>query len=139
MSTAARSWVRAALPTALCLICACENKTGYESDKRSSSPAAAASELDGMQLSSARRVALESAISAMQRRDLTRLKQLGVWVRGRAQVVILEPDDLKALDLAIECLEQVAPPSDAIARVDALGSAKLQKAAREVCAGNKAK
>lgn len=136
MSTASRSWVWAALPTALCLTCGCENKTGYESDKRASSPAAAASELDGMQLASARRVALESATAAMQRRDLTRLKQLSLWVRGRAQVAILEPDDLQALDLAIECLEHLSPPADAVQRLDALASGQLKKPAGTVCANS---
>jgi hypothetical protein len=136
MSTAGRSRVGAALLTALCLISACSRKTGYETDKRSSSPAPAGSELDGMQLASARRVAIESAIAAMKRRDLARLKQLSLWVRGRAQVAVLEPNELQALDLAIQCLEQVAPPSAATAKLDALGPGQLQKATRGVCGGS---
>jgi hypothetical protein len=54
-----------------------------------------------MQLFAARRVALESATAALEQRDIGRLKQLSVWVKHRATVPILEPDDMKSLDLAI--------------------------------------
>ena len=61
--------------------------------------------LDGMELTAARRVGLESARDAMERGDLKRLKMLSVWVRSRAQVVLLEPQDVESLDRAIACLE----------------------------------
>jgi hypothetical protein len=94
------------------------------------------SALDRMQFFAARRVSLESATAAMKRRDVERLKQLNVWVRNRATVPILEPDDLTSLELAIGCLEHVAPPTDAIAKLDALKSGQLRKEARDVCVGS---
>ena len=135
MSGAPRSWVWAVLFVALWQTLACDRPTGFKKSS-SAAPSGSGQKLDGMQFSSARRVALESAIDAMKRRDLARLKQLSIWVRGRAQVAIFEPDDLTALDLAIQCLEQVSPPSDALQTLDALGSGQLRKAARGVCAGN---
>lgn len=99
--------------------------------KRSSASPSAS--LDGMQLFSARRVTLESAVDAMQRRDLQRLKQLDVWVRNRAQVVLFEPDDLRSLELAIQCLEQVGPPHEAIAALDRVKTGELKEPARGAC------
>ena len=127
----ARSW--AALGATLLCAAACQREHASKSDGY---PAPSSSGLDGMQLSSARRVALKSATDAMQRRDLERLKQLSVWVKKRAQVVILEPDDVRALDLAIECLEQVGPTSDALGSIDQLKSGTLKQKARAVCSGS---
>lgn len=107
------------------------------SDAAASSTEAAASasagKLDKMQLSSARRVALESATAAMERHDLQRLKQLDVWVKTRAQVAIFEPDDLRALELAISCLEHVPPPPEALAQLAQLKSGGLRAPARAAC------
>lgn len=100
-------------------------------------PAPSGEQLDGMQLASARRVALESTSAAMKRRDLQRLKQLSTWVRHRAQSSLFEPDDLAALDLAIECLEHGAAPTDQLARVEALKTGTLRTPAREVCLGHR--
>jgi hypothetical protein len=86
-----------------------------------------------MQLSSARRVALESATAAMERHDLQRLKQLDVWVRNRAQVAVFEPDDLRALELAISCLEHVPPPLQAREQLALLKSGSLRASARAAC------
>jgi len=125
----ARVW--AAVVGALIAAPACQRESASKSDQ--GYPVPAASGLDAMQLSSARRVALESATAAMQRRDLERLKQLSIWVRNRAQVPILEPDDLAALELAIQCLEAVSAPSDALARLDQLKSGKLKQPAQTLC------
>jgi len=93
----------------------------------------ASGELDGMQLEAASRVALESAADAMVRHDLQRLKMLSVWVRGRAQVVLFQPNDLSALDLAIACLERSVSPSQAAASLEKLSSGKLLLPARVLC------
>jgi hypothetical protein len=90
-----------------------------------------------MQMSSARRVALESTAAAMKRRDLQRLKQLSNWVRNRAQVALFEADDLAALDIAIECLEHSSAPTEQLARLDGLKSGSLRVPARDVCRGHK--
>jgi hypothetical protein len=105
---------------------------------RKSSPASSSSgaeQLDGMQLDSARRIAIESASAAMTHHNLERLKQLSTWVRGRAQVVILEPNDLEALDLAIACLEQPSGAADSLARLDRIQGGKLKGPAHTACEG----
>jgi len=94
----------------------------------------ASGELDGMQLEAAGRVALESATDAMVRHDLQRLKMLSVWVRGRAQVVLFQPNDLSALELAIACLERSVSPRQAAARLAELSSGKLLVPAGVLCA-----
>jgi hypothetical protein len=124
------------LLTALVLL-ACQREPG-ERKERPIPPAPSNSALDGMQLSAARRVALESATAAMKRRDVERLKQLNVWVRHRATVPILEPDDLTSLDIAVGCLEHVAPPTEALAKLDALKSGRLRNEARSVCLASNA-
>lgn len=95
---------------------------------------AASGELDAMQLEAAGRVALESAADAMERRDLERLRMLSHWVRERAQVVLFQPDDLSALDLAIGCLDRSVSPSEGVASLQKLSSSKLLLSARSVCA-----
>jgi hypothetical protein len=89
--------------------------------------------LDGMQLSAARRVGLESAVDAMDRGDLERLKMLKIWVQKRAQVVLFAPADVQALDLAISCLDGSLPRAEREAALDKVESGKLIKSAREVC------
>ena len=93
----------------------------------------ASGELDAMQLEAAGRVALESAADAMVRHDLQRLKMLSVWVRGRAQVVLFQPNDLSALDLAIGCLDRSVSPSQAAASLQKLTSGKLLTPTRVLC------
>lgn len=97
---------------------------------------ASGSKLDGMQLDSARRVALQSAADAMKARNLPRLKQLSSWVRGRAQVVIFQASELDALDLAIACLEAGTAPADTKARLQSMQPNKLRAPASELCAVN---
>jgi hypothetical protein len=90
-------------------------------------------ELDAMQLEAAGRIALESAADAMERRDLERLRMLSPWVRERAQVVLFQPNDLSALDLAIGCLDHSVQPSQAVADLRKLTSGKLLTPARNLC------
>lgn len=107
--------------------------TGYERDDEARpSTSSSAGYLDGMQLASARRVALESAVDAIDRRDLARLRQLDVWVRKRAQVPLFEQDDLRALELAISCLEH-SPPPGAREELTAMESGTLPVHARDAC------
>jgi hypothetical protein len=113
---------------------ACKRETPKQRVPYVVASASAGEQLDGMQLSAARRVTMETARTALQHRDLPRLKQLSVWVRHRAQVVLFEPDDLAALDLAIQCLEQSAPPTEQLASLDRL-SGTLRGPARDVCQG----
>jgi hypothetical protein len=96
-------------------------------------PAPSAGGLDAMQLEAAGRVALESAADAMERHDLSRLKMLSKWVRGRAQVVLFGPSDLSALDLAIGCLDRSVSRSQALASLGKLSKGKLLIPARTVC------
>jgi hypothetical protein len=129
MSRAVRLW----LCLTLCgSVAACQRENGADTGK-SATPSGSGERLDRMQLSSARRVALQSASEAMNSGDLQRLKQLSVWVRERADVSIFEPDDLEALDLAISCLEQSSAAGSALEHLAALDSGTLRKPARELC------
>jgi hypothetical protein len=89
--------------------------------------------LDGMERFAARSVSIETAIDAMHEHDLKKLKMLSVWVQKRDKTVLLTPDDLSSLDLAIECLEQKLTQEERSAALDAIKSGKLKAAAREVC------
>ena len=83
--------------------------------------------LDGVQRTAARRVGLESAIDAMQRRDLNRLKMLSVWARTRTEVALFEADDLSSLDAAIGCLDGSLARADRQAALDKIQSGTLLK------------
>jgi hypothetical protein len=89
--------------------------------------------LDGVELSAARRVGLETASEAIQKGDVKKLKMLAVWVRKRAQVVLFEPDDLAALDVAITCLDGSLPQGERAAALAKIESGKLVQDARDVC------
>ena len=89
--------------------------------------------LDGMERFAARSVSIETAITAMQERDLKKLKMLSVWVQKRDKTVLLVPDDLSSLDLSIECLEEKLTQEQRTAALDAIKSGRLKAAAREVC------
>lgn len=105
--------------------------------KRSFPPTAASGEeLDGMQLAAGRRVALETATTGMQRRDLERLKQLRTWVHHRATVPLLESADLTALDLAIQCLEPGANSTELTAQLERLETGTLRTPAQVMCRGD---
>jgi superfamily II DNA or RNA helicase len=86
-----------------------------------------------MERFAARSVSIETAIDAMQQRDLKKLKMLSVWVQKRDKTVLLTPDDLSSLELAIECLEQKLSQDERSAALDEIKSGKLKAAAREVC------
>jgi len=89
--------------------------------------------LDGVQRTAARRVGLESAIDAMQRRDLTRLKMLGVWARTRTDVALFDEDDLSSLDAAIGCLDGSLVGADRQAALGKIASGTLLKPANDLC------
>jgi len=89
--------------------------------------------LDGMERFAARSVSIETAILAMQERDLKKLKMLSVWVKKRDKTVLLSPDDVTSLDLAIECLEDKLTQDERSDALDEIKSGKLKAAARDVC------
>jgi hypothetical protein len=112
---------------------ACERKRTPTGKLATASAAGSGQVLDGMQLDSARRVALQSAKAAIEARDLQRLKQLRKWVEGRASVPIFEADDLATLDIAIACLEQPAPSVEAFSQLERMKGSKLSEPARRLC------
>jgi hypothetical protein len=122
---------------ALCLLLlgapACERKRSLQSKLTTASATGSGQVLDGMQLDSARRVALESAKEAMEARNGERLQQLRKWVEGRASVPVFPHDDLAALDLAIACLEQPEPPADLEEQLEQAKTSKLAESARRAC------
>lgn len=129
VSATQRVWFTALALLGFAVAFACRS----ESKSFAPKPAGSAGELDAMQLEAAGRVAMESAADAMERHDLQRLKMLSVWVRGRAQVVLFQPNDLSALDTAIACLERSVPPSQAITSLAKLSSGKLIVRAKVLC------
>ncbi|HYP90891.1 MAG TPA: hypothetical protein VEQ59_22145 [Polyangiaceae bacterium] len=110
--------------------CERERRGQLETDAE---PAGSGAALDRMQFSSARRVGLQTTSEAMASGDLQRLKQMRLWVRNRAQVPIFEEGDLRALDLAIACLEHTTAPRAAIDELAEIESGTLKKPARELC------
>ncbi len=122
-------WIRraAALACGLSLLACQEQKEKPIRGDRSVRP------LDGMERFAARSVSIETAIDAMQERDLKKLQMLSVWVQKRDKTLLLTPDDLSSLDLAIECLEQKLSQAERSAALDEIKSGKLKAAAREVC------
>ena len=130
MSAKQRVWIVTLALVGFIVAFACRNEGGSTGFK---AKPVVSGELDGMQLEAASRIALESAADAMERRDLHRLRLLSRWVRERAQVVLFQPNDLSALDLAIGCLDHSVPPSQAVARLQKLTSGKLLTPARNMC------
>jgi hypothetical protein len=114
----------------LALLCAWGSASACHHDAETKRDPAA---LDGVQRTAARRVGLESAIDAMQSRDLNRLKMLSVWARTRTQVALFEADDLSSLDAAIGCLDGSLARPDRQAALDKIESGKLLKPATAVC------
>lgn len=124
---------RAALFCLLVMLpAACERKRTLQSKLTTASATGSGQVLDGMQLDSARRVALQSARESIEARDVERLHQLRKWVEGRASVPVFPPADLAALDLAIACLGG-APPDDADEQLEAAKASKLADPARRAC------
>lgn len=89
--------------------------------------------MDGLERYTARTVSIETALEAMQQRDLKKLKMLGVWVRNRDKTVLLTADDLSSLDLAIDCIEGTHSKEERSAALEQIKSGKLKAGAREVC------
>ena len=118
---------RVASLSCLTWLVACQPKERPNRGDRNERP------LDGMERAAAKNVSTETAAIAMQERDVKRLKMLGVYVRNRASVVLMEPNDLKALDLAIQCLEGTVPREERQTALDKIGSGKLKKPASDLC------
>lgn len=89
--------------------------------------------MDGLERYTAGKVSVETAIDAMEQRDLKKLKMLEVWVRKRDKKVLMTPDDLSALDLAIECLEGQKSPEERRAALDEIQVSQLKAPARDLC------
>jgi hypothetical protein len=89
--------------------------------------------MDGLERFTARKVSIETAIDAMQQRDLKKLKMLSVWVRRRDRNVLLTEDDLSSLDLAVDCIEGNRSKEERSTALDQIKSGKLKAPAREVC------
>jgi hypothetical protein len=130
VSAKQRVWIVSLALLGFVLAFACRSEGGSTGFK---AKPVVSGELDAMQLEAAGRVALESAADAMERRDLQRLRMLSRWVRERAQVVLFQPNDLSALDLAIGCLDHSVPPPQAVATLQKLTSGKLLTPARNMC------
>ncbi|MEI9950308.1 MAG: hypothetical protein WDO74_15345 [Pseudomonadota bacterium] len=122
-------WIRRtlALGAALSLLACQDAKEKPIRGSRSVRP------LDGMERFAARSVSIETAIDAMQERDLNKLKMLSVWVQKRDKTILLTPDDLSSLDLAIGCLEQKLTQAERKLALEGIKSGKLKAPAREVC------
>jgi len=54
-------------------------------------------------------------------------------VRKRDKKVLMTPDDLSALDLAIECLEGQKSPEERRAALDEIQVSQLKAPARDLC------
>ena len=95
--------------------------------------AAGARAMDGLERYTRRTVSLETAIDAIEQRDVKKLKMLSVYVRNRDKTALFSEDDLSSLDLAIECLEGAKSQEERSAALDEIHSGKLKKSAREAC------
>lgn len=92
--------------------------------------------LDGMERNSANRIAVESALEAIAKRDLAGLRMLRLWVQKRALEPLWAPEDLRTLDQAIACLEGGERwQENARATLDGMKTKKLQRATRRLCLG----
>lgn len=94
---------------------------------------AGARPMDGLERYTRRTVSLETAIDAIEQRDVKKLKMLAVYVRHRDKTALFSEDDLSSLDLAIECLEGAKSQEERSAALDEIQTGKLKKAAREAC------
>jgi hypothetical protein len=89
--------------------------------------------MDGLERYTRRTVSLETAIDAIEQRDVKKLQMLSVYVRNRDKTALFSEDDLSSLDLAIECLEGSKSHEERSVALDAIHSGTLKKAAREAC------
>ena len=87
-----------------------------------------------MERLAARSVSIETAIRAMQERDLDKLEMLRVWQKKRGKTVLISPDDVSSLGL----VDRGSPAKNrrkthAANALDAIESGRLKASAREVC------
>ena len=115
------------------LLAACTGLAACQKERANSDGSGGARALDGLERYTRRTVSIETAIDAIEQRDVKKLKMLEVYVRNRDKTALLTEDDLNLLDLAIECLEgskSQQERSDALAEIK---SGKLKAATREAC------
>ncbi len=89
--------------------------------------------MDGLERYTARKVSLETAVDAIEQRDVKKLKMLSVYVRKRDQTALFSEDDLSSMDLAIECLEGAKSRAEREAALDEIKSGTLKASARDAC------
>jgi hypothetical protein len=89
--------------------------------------------MDGLERYTRRTVSLETAIDAIEQRDVKKLKMLAVYVRNRDKTALFSVDDLSSLDLAIECLEGSKSEEERSAALAEIKTGSLKKAARQAC------
>jgi hypothetical protein len=89
--------------------------------------------MDGLERYTRRTVSLETAIDAIEQRDVKKLKMLSVYVRNRDKTALFSEDDLRSLDLAIECLEGSKSHEERASALAEIKSGKLKQSAREAC------
>ncbi len=89
--------------------------------------------MDGLERYTANKVSLETAVDAIEQRDVKKLKMLGVYVRKRDQTALFSEDDLSSLDLAIACLEGAKSQDERAAALAEIKSGTLKAAARDAC------
>ena len=108
--------------------------TGCQTERASrANGTAGARAMDGLERYTRRTVSLETAVDAIEQRDVKKLKMLSVYVRNRDKTALFSEDDLSSLDLAIECLEGAKSQDERSAALDEIKSGTLKKAAREAC------
>lgn len=116
-----------AVLTSLAWLTGCPPKETKKRGDRSVRP------LDNMERAAARNVSIETAIDAIEQRDVKRLKMLDVYVRNRSETALISPDELSSLGLAIDCLENKLSREERSAVLDKIKSGKLKAPATEVC------
>ncbi len=94
---------------------------------------AGARAMDGLERYTRAPCPLETAIDAIEQRDVKKLKMLSVYVRNRDKTALFSEDDLSSLDLPSNALEGGKSPEERRDALDEIQSGKLKKAAREAC------
>lgn len=107
--------------------------TACQTERSSADASGGARPMDGLERYTRRTVSLETAIDAIEQRDVKKLKMLSVYVRNRDKTALFSEDDLSSLDLAIECLEGAKSTEERSAALDQIKSGKLKKAAAQAC------
>jgi hypothetical protein len=127
MSFVVSGWLqRAAWCGAVAALAAC-SRNEPKVDHRGVRP------MDGLERYTARKVSLETAVDAIEQRDVKKLKMLSVYVRKRDRTALFSEDDLSSLDLAIACLEGAKSQEERTAALGEIKSGQLKAAARGAC------